>query len=382
MTTTLPVPLPRFWPLFLVALGVRVAVVVLGILLASRPPDIRPTDDPKPIHFRDEILAGSAQVIEPWYRWDAVWYANVAENGYAKAEDKGGRLGVAFLPALPLCMALADTLGINPYWAGLLIANFAAAAGTAIFARVTVRLTSDRNTGLRAFVLLLAFPTSFFFSAPYSEAFGLLFTALALSAWLQQRPTRAGLFAALGSLARLTGAALGVAAISGWFCDDRTRTGFKRAAIFAVGSFLGILLFWVYLDWTVGDPFAGLKAHEVWGRKKLSVWNPWLCIQSIYDPQEPHWGEAFAALGFTILGIRAWVKRGAFWGILTLVPIGQMMMSGTFLSGHRVVLAALPGFIELADLLRNRLAFRVVVVGFAYIQFELLNRYVHWIFAG
>jgi hypothetical protein len=87
-------------------------------------------------------------------------------------------------------------------------------------------------------------------------------------------------------------------------------------------------------------------------------------------------------LGFTILGIRAWVKRGAFWGILTLVPIGQMMISGTFLSGHRVVLAALPGFIELADLLRNRLAFRVVVVGFAYIQFELLNRYVHWIFAG
>jgi hypothetical protein len=382
MTSTQPTPLPRFWPLFLVAMGVRVAVVVLGIFLASLPPTIRPTNDRVPIHFREQILAGSARAIEPWYRWDAVWYANVAENGYEKAEDKGGRLGVAFLPALPACMALARTLGINPYWAGLLIANLAAAAGSAIFVRVAVQLTSDRQTGLRAFVLLQAFPTSFFFSAPYNESFGLLFITLALAAWLQQRPTRAGLFAALASLARLTGVALGVAALGGWLCEDRTRTGFKRAAIFALGSFLGLLLFWGYLGWAVEDAFAGLKSQRAWGRKGFSLWNPWLSIKSIYDPEVPLWGEALAALCFTILGIRAWVKRGAFWGILTLVPIGQMMMSGTFLSGHRLVLAALPGFIELADLLRNRLAFRAVVVGFACIQFELLNRYVHWIFAG
>lgn len=382
MTNTQPNPLPRFWPLFAVALGVRVVVVVLGIFLASRPPFIRPSDDPTPMHFRDEILAGSARVIEPWYRWDAVWYANVAENGYVNAADKGGHLGAAFLPAMPLCMALAGALGFNPYWAGLLLANLAAAAGTAIFARVTAQLTSDRETGLRASVLLMAFPASFFFSAPYSEAFGLLFTALALAAWLQQRSIQAGLYAALGSLARLTGVALGVAALGGWLCEDRTRTGFKRAAILAFGSFLGLFLFLAYLGWTVDDPLAGIKTHKVWGRKEFSLSNPWLSIQSIYDPQVPHWGEAFAAFSFAILGIRAWVKRGAFWGILTLVPIAQMMMSGTFLSGHRVVLAALPGFIELADLLRNRLLFRIVVVIFACIQFVLLNRYVHWIFAG
>ena len=68
--------------------------------------------------------------------------------------------------------------------------------------------------------------------------------------------------------------------------------------------------------------------------------------------------------------------------MLTLVPVAQMMLSGTFLSGHRVVLACLPAFIELADLLKNRLWFGVVVVGFAAAQFVLLNRYVHWLFAG
>jgi hypothetical protein len=388
---------PRFWPLFAVALAVRLAVVVLGILLipvqpdrvvvvfgvavAGFPADLHP-ETPVPLHFRNAILAGPARVIEPWYRWDAVWMANVAENGYAGASDTGGRLGPAFMPAMPACMAAAAAVGLDPFWAGLLIANLAAAAGTAVFARVAARLTGDRGTGLRTFVLLLAFPTAFFYSAPYNEAFGLLFTALALSAWLDRKAGRAAVFAALRSLARLTGVATGLAALADWLFHDRTRAGLGRAALVAAGSFGGLLLFWAFLAWAVGDPFAGLKTHAVWGRRELSARNPWLAIESVYDPELPHWGEAFVVLAFAILGVRAWVRRGTFWGVLTLVPVAQMMMSGTLLSGHRVILAAVPGFIELADLLRNRLAFRLTVVGFAVAQLVLLNQYVHWIFAG
>jgi hypothetical protein len=387
MTSTQPVQLPRFWPLFLIALGTRLVIVLIGIVLASMPPYGGP-DDPVPVRLREKIRSGSARSIEPWYRWDAGWYVDIAVNGYANAGDNSGKLGPAFLPAMPICFATADSLGLNPFWASLLVANLAASVGAAVFARVAARLTADIHLGIRAFVLLLTFPSSFFFSAPYNEAFGLLFTAIALWSWLQQKPVRAGIFAALGSLARLTGVALGVAALGAWLLKDRTRTGFRHATILAFGSFFGVVLFWGYLDWVVGDPFAGLKAHQAWGRKGLSFWNPWLSILTIIDPKSPRWGEAIiwgeaiAALGFAILGIRAWVKRGAFWGILTLVPTGQMMMSGTFLSGHRLVLAALPGFIEMADILRQRLAFRTVVVVFAFLQLILLNRYVHWLFAG
>jgi hypothetical protein len=372
---------PRFLPLFAVALAVRFAVVVLGIVLASRPPD--PYQDPKtPRQFRDEINARGAAVIEPWYRYDALWLVNIAENGYAKAEDAGGKLGPAFLPAMPAIMAAADAVGLNPFWTALLLANILGAAGTAVLARVAVRLTGDRATGARTFVLLLAFPTSFFFSAPYSESFGLLFTALALAAWLDRKAGRAAVFAALASLARMTGVAVGVAALAGWLCDDRTRAGFRRAALLAAGSFGGLLLFWIYLSVAVGDPFAGLKNQAAWGRHGLALVNVRYAIESVYDPDVPHWGEAFVVLVFALLGIRAWVKRGTFWGVLTLVPVAQMILSGTFLSAHRLILAALPGFIELADVLKNRLLFRIVVAGCAIAQFVLLNRYVHWLFAG
>ena len=122
------------------------------------------------------FLAGSAKVIEPWYRWDAGWMERIAHDGYSGAADLRGQVGAAFMPAMPATMAAAATFGLNPYWTGLLAANLAAAAGTAVIARVAARLTGDRATGLRTFVLVLAFPSAFFFSAPYNEAFGLLFT--------------------------------------------------------------------------------------------------------------------------------------------------------------------------------------------------------------
>lgn len=371
----------RFGPVFAAALGVRVATLLLGIALGSRPPD--PYQDPRTPHaVRDEIGTGSARLAEAWFRFDADWYLRVARDGYAGAVGDTGRNGTAFLPALPLVFAAADTLGLNRFWAGLLVVNLAGAAAVTGVVRLAERLTGRRDTAWRTFGLLNAFPSAFFLSAPYNESLGLLFTALALNAWLDGRTVRAGLYAGLGSLARLTGVAPGLAALSAWLADDRSRAGLTRAAVLAAGSLGGLALFWAYLGWAVGDPLAGLRSHQAWGRRPLALANPWYAIESIYDPEVPHWGEAFLVLGSAGLGVRAWRKRGSFWGVLTLVPVGQILLSGTFLSGHRLVLAAVPAFVELADLLRNRLLFGTTAVAFGLAQFVLLNRFVHWQFAG
>jgi hypothetical protein len=378
-----PAPLtPRFTPLFLVALGARFGTVALGVWLATLPPQVLPPDDPATIEARDRILNGRAHVLEPWFRWDAVWMVNVAHHGYAGATDRGGRLGVAFLPAMPGTIAIGEALGVNPFWFGLIVVNLLGAAGAAVLAQVGARLLNDRDAGWYTLALLLAFPTAFFYSAPYNESFGLFFTALALAAWQANRPVGAGLSALGGSLARMTGVALGVAAILDWLVK-RERTELWRALAVAVGSFAGLGLFWCFLWWAVGDPFAGLKSQAMWGRRGLSPWNPFYAIESIYDPNLPHWGEAVLVVGAAVLGLRAWWKRGMFWGVIVLVPVAQMFASGTLLSGHRLILAALPAFIELADLLRTRRSlFFATLLGFAFTQFLLLHRYVHWQFAG
>ncbi|MBP3958789.1 hypothetical protein J8F10_26380 [Gemmata sp. G18] len=308
--------------------------------------------------------------------------AEIAEKGFSNSTRLNGQSGVAFQPAMPATMALAEALGCNMFWAGLVIANLLGAAGAAIFGRVAARVLDDPGAAWRAMTLLLAFPTAFFFSVAYNESFGLLFTALALAAWQKHRAVGAGLAALGGSLARLTGVALGVAAACDWI-TKRDRKELPRTLALVIGSAGGIVLFWGFLWWIVGDPFASLKAHTKWGRAELSWRNSLLTIESIYNPDLPHWGEAFLVLGVTVLGIRAWRKRGVFWGVLTLLPVAQMFASGTLLSGHRVVLASLPAFIELADLLRSRRSlFVAILVGFAFAQFVLLNRFVHWQFAG
>jgi hypothetical protein len=258
----------------------------------------------------------------------------------------------------------------------------AGAAGAAVLARVAARQLDDPAAAWRTLALLLAFPTAFFCSAPYNESFGLLFTALALAAWQTKRPVAGGLCAFAGSLARLSGVALGLAAAFDWLAT-RDRDTLRRALCVAIGSFAGLAVFWCFLWWAVGDPLAGLKTHAAWGRSELSWKNPWRTIESINDPHVPHRWEAVVVLAAAILGVRAWRKRGAFWGLIALVPVVQMFASGTLLSAHRVILASLPIFIELADLLRGRRAlFGATLVIFACTQIHLLNHYVHWVFAG
>lgn len=372
--------IPKFRTLFLVALTVRIGTVALGSALASLPPD--PYTDPNtPTDFHAEVLA-TARPIEAWFRFDAIWHSNIARSGYAEARGDGGKFGPAFQPVVPGLMAAADALGLNMFWTVMLAANLAGAAGAAVFARVAARELDNPAAAWRTLALLLAFPTAFFLSAPYHEPFGLLFGALALAAWQANRGAVAGVCAFAGSLARLTGVALGIAALLDWL-TRRDRATLGRAVWVAVGSFAGVVAFWCFLWWVVGDPFAGLKAHQNWGRPPLSWQNPLRTIESINDPLRPHRWEAVVVFGVVVLGVRAWRKRGAFWGAGALVPVAQMFASGTLLSAHRVVLACLPAFIELADLLRDRrMLFVVTILVFAYAQLILLNQYLHWHFAG
>lgn len=374
-------PAFRFWPLFAVALGVRAGVVLVGLGLAAQR-DTRPTDELS-IRLHAEIDASAAWPVEPWYRADALWLVHVGTRGYAGAVGPAGQHGAAFLPMLPAVFAAAALAGLNIYWVGLLAANLATALGMVVFTRLAARLTGDRATAIRAFVVLNAFPSAFFFSAPYQEAFGLLFTSLALSAWLSGRTMLASTSAGLGCLARMTGAVVGLAALGSWLFDGpRTRQGFLRALAVAAGCAVGVVVGLSVIWWATGDPLVGIKSQEGWGRRNASIWNFVHAIRSIYDPVAPRRLEGGLAILFVILGIRAWVKRGAFWGLVVLLPIAQMAATGTFLSGHRLLLASVPAFIELADVLKNRLAYWVTVTLSAVVQFMLMNSYIHWGFAG
>ncbi|WUC68838.1 hypothetical protein OHA81_07820 [Streptomyces sp. NBC_00667] len=162
-------------------------------------------------------------------RWDSLWYARIAAEGYGYEvvlPNGGVHSNLAFFPLLPwLERLVAAPTGLSYGSAGLVVsavAGFAAAWG--IFA--VTSLLYGRRAGVAAVALWAALPVAVVQSMAYSES---LFTALAawaLYAVLRGRWPPAGLLAAGAGLTRPVGAAVvaavWVAAVLAWRRGERS----------------------------------------------------------------------------------------------------------------------------------------------------------------
>jgi hypothetical protein len=364
-------------------------VVLLGCLLVrpSHPPwlDARDASGNPTVNttYLDASSAGGRRWIAPWYRWDALWYAEISERGYSY--QPGKQSTVRFLPLLPLLMSAGAAVGLDPYWVGLVLPNLAFAAGLAFFGRAVLRLTGDRGLARRAAVLVVAYPWSFFYSAPYQESLGFALTAAALLGWLAGRPFQAALSYAGASAARLTALALSVALLAEWANDLIRRRPVRHSAwLVALAGGVGLCLFSLYLYLRFGDPFLFVSSHQTAGRQMPTVAHLLRSLLSVpLGFEGPQWLPDYCvtllALG---LGLRTWWKRGPFWGCLVLVPVLEVMASGSVSSMGRLALAAYPVTIELAELLGRRTLFMACVILCLALQVLLIDLYVNWYFVG
>lgn len=134
-------------------------------------------------------------IIGPWQRWDTIWYAKIALEGYAADQ------AVVFAPLYPLLMRLVSPLTANNVVAaGMLISSVSLLASFILLYRLGRELF-DEDAARRTLILLAAFPTAFFLFAAYTES---LFLALALGAVVCARGKRWEWAGILGGLAAVT----------------------------------------------------------------------------------------------------------------------------------------------------------------------------------
>ena len=457
----------------------RVIVVLFGCFLAL--PEIsiksgavhsRRNYGMQPRHLT-ALSSGSRRWIEPWYRWDAMWYLDISQRGYSYRP--GTQSSVAFMPLLPLLIKIGVTLGFDRYWWGLLIPNLAFVVGLACFGRVVQGVTESAATTWCACILLVAFPSSFFFSAAYPESLALMLTAAALLAWRNHRPATSAVALAAASAARLTALSMSVGLVLEWALDlIRGRPARHSAWLVAIAGTVGTTLFFGYLALRFHDPFLHFKAHGAWLRKAPSIpqlletiWSSvrvatvmvqrswgfalslllllaWLCHKplgsaflrlagpvfrrratspardGLKPPLSMHpawiaacWATLLIGIGVLVLcaagstgdvlsmlnmvgytrnllatilflglGTHAFLMRGPLWGCLVMVPILEVLASGSHLSMTRVVLSSFPGFLDAAEIASNRVLFAITVVVCLFGQFVLLRSYVNWIFVA
>lgn len=195
-------------------------------------------------------------LVAPAVRWDAVWYLEIAHEGY------GDGLSAAFFPLYPfLARAVGEPFG-SALAGGVLVSFAAGVAALVLLHRLAVIEVGERAAHAAVW-LLACFPAAFFLSAVYSES---LFLALSLGAVYAARTDRwwwAGALGGLASATRSAGVVLLVALGLLWWASSARRPR-DLAALALVPA--GLLAYCAGLALAGLDAGAPFDAQEAWYR--------------------------------------------------------------------------------------------------------------------
>jgi hypothetical protein len=165
----------------------------------------------RPEFPRPEVFA-SPRLVEPWVRWDGLWYRAIAEDGYVYYP--GVQSSVAFFPSYPLLLRAVRAVVGDTFVGGPLVTLACGAAAVALFRR----WCADRLPAATAFwacALLVTYPYAVYLYGPmYADA---LLLAATLGAFVALERERLWLAVACGIVAtgaRPSGLVVGVAVVA------------------------------------------------------------------------------------------------------------------------------------------------------------------------
>jgi Gpi18-like mannosyltransferase len=259
---------------------------------------------------------------------DALWYLDIARNGYEKVSfnlDK--QHNWAFFPLYPFIVRTAAKItGEFPVTAALL-SNIFFFFALVMLHKTALRFGVGGDDADRTVFYLAGFPTSYFFSFPFTESLFLLLTVSSFFCAKRDLWWRAGVFGALASATRLNGLLLVLPlAVLYW---QRYRTRVRANAFSLLMVPLGLFAYMLYLRSITGNALAFMAVQSTWGR------NFTLFLQPLWDYlRNPlllgiHWDFRFVnflavILAFICIGVllrrRQWAL-GSYALVSLIVPL-------------------------------------------------------------
>ncbi len=214
--------------------------------------------------------------------FDGVHYLMIAKQGYAQYQQ-------AFFPLYPILIDYISPLFLNNFLlTGLVISNVSFLLGLYIFSKYLKILFNNKQQSnnlpagrqgltISTILFLLFFPTSFFFTAVYTEGLFFLLFIGTLFFLKKDRLYLAAIFALLASLTRLIGVFLIIFFIFKLIRNlPRRQAGWKLkirnfVLVFAAFSpLVGLVLYSLYLWQTTGDPLFFLNSQWAFGANRRS----------------------------------------------------------------------------------------------------------------
>jgi hypothetical protein len=336
--------------------------------------------------------------VTPLARWDSGWYINLAEAGYWEPPTRVGQeTNHAFFPLYPGLMRLiVRTTGIETSLAGNLVSAAALLVALLLFAAWTERNFGESRV-VPAVLVLLLFPTSFFFAAVYTEALLLALSLAAVEAFARRRPVIGVIAGVLAGLTRISGLVLApylalVAFRARRDAGDSPGRAIKWATLAAASPLAGFGLFCLYFWRRFSDPLLFVTAQHNWsGQAKSILDGPSLIWRGVVEDFQrgrllggspARTFEGLYLLVFLVLAAVLLRQRRHAEALFVFLTVAIVLSSGTFESAGRYVLPAFPAFALLAGLSSRRDLFRSLLVLSAAAQAVYVWAFVHWYWAG
>lgn len=205
------------------------------------------------VHYVDNQLRLDNPLLDHFILYDSYNYAQIAVEGYS--ED---RL-TAFFPLFPLIVRLlAGLTGMNVYWAGFVLSNFFFVCSLWLLYQLMKKKGLSERVRLLTLSALLFFPSSYFFSAFYTESFFLFLSLMAFRFWSNNRRAAAYFVGGLAALTRIVGVWIPLA----FFIERWIRRKLDGKDVFyAFISSLMFAIYPLYLWMTKGDLIMFLKVE-------------------------------------------------------------------------------------------------------------------------
>jgi hypothetical protein len=306
---------------------------------------------------------GLTYYLQNPYLWsfinfDGEHFLAIAQRGYRDLE-------YFFFPLYPLFVKIfSGLIGdqiVTHAITGLLISNVAFIASLIGLFKL-IKLDFKENIAFITIILLLSFPTSFYFAAYYSES---LFLALCVWSFYFARCKNwwlSGLLGMLATATRLVGIGLFPALLYEAYIQ------YRRKEISLIKILPGILLIPVgliaytfYLYQTTGNPLEFFTNVGIYGQQRSTdlillpqvlyryVFKILPIINYNYFPVViSTWLEFISGVLFAIFVFLAFIKTRTSYAIFSLIAYIMPTLSGSFSSMSRYVLVIFPAFIVYA----------------------------------
>jgi Gpi18-like mannosyltransferase len=288
-----------------------------------------------------------------WGNFDGEHYLAIAQNGYRP-------LTYFFFPLFPMLIKFVS-LFIGASLKDYLISGLLVSHISLIFALVglykLIEIDGEKNLARRMLILLLLFPTSFFFGSVYTES---LFLALTVWSFYFARKGKWFLAALLGgcsSATRIVGLALFPALLVEYLKTRKV----KLDVLWLLLIPLGLGFYTIYLWLRTKDPLNFFNTVSIFGAQRSStfVFLPQVFYRYIFKILPnlnytvltsffPGVLEFVIALAFLSLSILAFWRIRLSYAVFLAVGYLIPTLSGSFSSLPRYVLVLFPAFILMA----------------------------------